>query len=275
MKLPLILNPLYRILAQNTPETIKPTLRGWYNLLNKIVTYGFFNRDIFTAIDFEINSHCNLECSYCPTSFEGGRGTKYMDELMFRKVIDDLATINYSGRVSPHFFGEPLLDERLPRLMAYAREKLPKCQIIIHTNGIRLSKKTYDECMAAGVTGFLVTQHTPKMPRNVQRLVEEKYAKHGTLKVRTLDNLTLFNRSGSVEPKKSRKLKRCFYISDEISVTHLGNVLCTNDFHETTSFGNVKEKSIIEIWRSKEFRKMRKDVMKGKFELEMCKSCIS
>ncbi len=275
MKLPLVLNPLYRIIAQNMPEAIKPTLRGWYNLLNKILTYGYFNRDIFTAIDFEINSHCNLECSYCPTSFEGGRGKKYMDETMFKKVIDDLATINYSGRISPHFFGEPLLDKRLPTLMAYAREKLPKCQIIIHTNGIRLSKEIYDECMAAGVTGFLVTQHTSKVPRNVQRLVDEKYAKHGTLKVRSIDNLTLFNRGGSVKPEKSRKLKRCFYISDEISVTHLGNVLCTNDFHESTSFGNVKDKSIIEIWRGKEFRKMRQDVMSGKFELDMCKSCIS
>lgn len=274
MRLPLVLNSFYRFLAQNTPEKIKPTLRGWYNEINKILTYGFKNRDIFTALDFEINSHCNLECSYCPASFKDGRGNNLMPLDTFKKAIDDLSAINYSGRISPHFFGEPLLDERLPELMGYARNKLPKAKIIIHTNGIRLSKEKYDSCINAGVDGFLVTKHTKTMPKNIVSIIESKYAKHGTLKVRSLDNITLFNRGGSVKPKKERKMKRCYYLSDEISITHTGNVVCTNDFGESHVFGNVNEKSLLDIWNSKEFKTIRKDIRAGVFNIEMCKKCV-
>lgn len=274
MRLPLVLNSFYRFFAQNTPEKIKPALRGWYNEINKILTYGFKNRDIFTALDFEINSHCNLECSYCPASFKDGRGNNLMPLDTFKKAIDDLSAINYSGRISPHFFGEPLLDERLPELMGYARNKLPKAKIIIHTNGIRLSKEKYDSCINAGVDGFLVTKHTKAMPKNIVSIIESKYAKHGTLKIRSLDNITLFNRGGSVKPEKERKMKRCYYLSDEISITHTGNVVCTNDFGESHIFGNVNEKSLLDIWNSKEFKTIRKDIRAGVFNLEMCKKCV-
>ncbi|HHJ4499118.1 SPASM domain-containing protein [Raoultella ornithinolytica] len=274
MRLPLVLNSFYRVFAQNLPETIKPSLRGWYNELNKVFTYGFRNKDIFTALDFEINSHCNLECSYCPTSFKDGRGKHLMPYETFKKAIDDLSKINYSGRISPHFFGEPLLDERLPELMAYARKKLPNAEIIIHTNGIRLSKEKYDACMSAGVTGFLVTKHTKKMPKNIIDIVESKYAEHGTIKVRSIENLTLFNRGGSVKPKKERKMKRCFYLSDEISITHTGNVVCTNDFGESHVFGNVNEKGLLDIWNSEDFKRTRSEIRKGIFKLDMCKKCV-
>lgn len=274
MRLPLVLNSFYRVFAQNIPETIKPTLRGWYNEINKILTYGIIKKDIFTALDFEINSQCNLECSYCPASFKNGRGKHLMPVETFKKTIDDLSVIDYSGRISPHFFGEPLLDERLPELMSYVRRKLPKAQIIIHTNGIRLSREKYDACINAGVDGFLVTKHTKTMPKNVTDILDNKYSKHGTIKVRSLDSLTLFNRGGAVKPKKERKMKRCYYISDEISVTHTGNVVCTNDFNETHVFGNVNDNSILDIWNSEGFRKVRKDVRTGKFTLEMCKKCV-
>lgn len=273
MRLPLVLNSFYRVFAQNLPESIKPSMRGLYNEINKILTYGFREKDIFTALDFEINSHCNLECSYCPASFKDGRGKHLMPFETFKKAIDDLSRINYSGRISPHFFGEPLLDDRLPELMAYAREKLPNAEIIIHTNGIRLSKEKYDACMSAGVTGFLVTKHTKMMPKNIVDIVESKYAEHGAIKVRSIENLTLFNRSGLVKPKKERKMKRCFYLSDEISITHTGNVVCTNDFGETHVFGNVNEYNLLDIWNSNEFKTVRKEIKKGIFNLDMCKKC--
>lgn len=274
MRLPLVLNSFYRVFAQNIPEVIKPTLRGWYNEINKILTYGINRKDIFTALDFEINSQCNLECSYCPASFKDGRGKHLMPVETFKKAVNDLSKINYSGRISPHFFGEPLLDERLPELMAYARKKLPNAEIIIHTNGIRLSKEKYDACMSSGVTGFLVTKHTKTMPKNIVEIVDSKYAKHGTIKVRSIDHLTLFNRGGSVKPKNERKMTNCYYISDEISITHSGNVVCTNDFMETHVFGNVNESDLLEIWNSEEFRKVRKEVRKGVFKLDMCKKCV-
>lgn len=272
MKLPLVMNTFYRLAADNFPESYKPTARGLYNKLNKILTYGFKDSDIFTAIDFEINSQCNLECSYCPSSFKNGRGENYMSEDTYRKVIDDLSAMNYRGRVSPHFFGEPLLDKRLPDLIRYTRTKLTKAAIVIHTNGIKLNENRYLELVKSGVSGFLVTQHTKKLPKSFLD-VYEKYKSNNKIRLRSIQNKTLFNRAGSVDYEQSRKMKRCFYLSDEIAITHKGNVVCTNDFQETHSFGNINETSLIDIWRSDSFKKIRTDVKNGIFELDMCKKC--
>ncbi|HED2543451.1 radical SAM/SPASM domain-containing protein [Raoultella planticola] len=274
MRLPLVLNSFYRVLAQYLPEAIKPSLRGFYNEINKLVTYGLKKKDIFTALDFEINSNCNLECSYCPTSFSNGRGKHLMSFDTFKNAIDNLSSIKYSGRISPHFFGEPLLDDRLPELMSYARKKLPNAEIVIHTNGIRLSREKYDACMSAGVTGFLVTKHTKTMPKNIVDIMQSKYATYGTIKIRTIESLTLFNRGGTVKPKKERKMKKCFYLSDEISITHTGNVVCTNDFLETHIFGNVNKSGLLEVWNDEDFKRIRNEVRKGIFTLDMCKKCV-
>lgn len=273
MQLPLVLNSFYRFMAQNTPETVKPKLRGIYNNINKIATYGFKKQDIFTAIDFEINSQCNLKCSYCPTSYDGGRGVNYMPEEVFKKAVDDLSAIKYSGRLSPHFFGEPLMDKRLPELMAYARKKLPYAQIVIHTNGILLDYEMYKKLTESGVTGFLVTQHTKNFPKSFKAIASDHPESKEVIKVRTLDGLALFNRAGTVKPPIERKMKTCHYISDEISITYTGEVVCTNDFHVTHSFGNVKNDDLLGIWHSPEFRKIRKEVRKGQFNLDMCKKC--
>lgn len=47
MKLPHVMNNIYRFAADNLPESIKPTSRGLYNKVNKIITYGYSHSDIF------------------------------------------------------------------------------------------------------------------------------------------------------------------------------------------------------------------------------------
>lgn len=121
MKLPTLLSKSYVESSKFFPEFMKPTLRGLYYSFTKLLNYCTFN--MFVALDIETTPECNIKCSYCPTAFHN-RGKKLMDEKLFKKIIDELAEIPYKGRLSPHFYGEPLLDNRLPKLLAYAREKL-------------------------------------------------------------------------------------------------------------------------------------------------------
>lgn len=271
MKLPYILSPFYRFMRANTPEEIKPTVRGIYNMLNKYVTYG--RTDIFTALDIEINSKCNLKCSYCPISTET-RGDEYMSEQLFRKILDDLSCFPYSGRISPHFYGEPTLDKRLIDLMRIAREKLPMAQIIVHTNGIKLDRQTYRQLIKAGVNGFLITKHTPNWPKNVLDIYHNETSARKYLRMHDLKKNTLFNRGGTVTLKKARTMNRCFYLSDEIAITHTGEVVCTNDFHITESFGNVTTSHLLnDIWWGEHFSSVRKELQAGTFRFEVCKVC--
>lgn len=85
-----------------------------------VVRYGHW--DFFSDFNIEINTSCNRRCAYCPNSvFERGliANERLMDEAIYCKLIDELATINFRGRLSPQLYGEPLLDRRLVPLMAY------------------------------------------------------------------------------------------------------------------------------------------------------------
>jgi 8-amino-3,8-dideoxy-alpha-D-manno-octulosonate transaminase len=271
MKLPYIMNRFYRFMRIATPEVVKPTTRGVYNMLNKFATYG--RTDIFTALDIETNSRCNLRCSYCPVSVVD-RGDHFMPESLFQKIIDDLSIFPYRGRLSPHFYGDPLIDERLPRLMAYARKKLPLARLIIHTNGIKLTREAYRELIDVGVDGFLITRHMRHWPRTVRDIVEQEPDAKKYVRLQDLQSVGLFNRGGTVKLKKERVLKRCFYLSDEIAIDYRGEVACTNDFFVRESFGNVGDQHLLkDLWWGPRFSMIRKRLRDGHFDLQVCREC--
>lgn len=94
-------------------------------------------------------------------------------------------------------------------------------------------------------------------------------------KIRILEFLKtcLFNRGGLVKPKNTKRLKRCFYICDEIAINYAGDVVCTNDFFAKHSFGNVKNEKLMDIWNKPKFKKLRRDLLFEKFTLDICKYC--
>jgi cyclic pyranopterin phosphate synthase len=266
-----MVNPVYRFMRAHVPESVKPTARGLYNLTNKLVTYG--STEMFSAVAIEINSKCNLKCAYCPISTHS-RGDEHMPESLFTKILDDIGSFPYRGKLSPHFYGEPTLDERLVGLMGLARKRVPGAELIIHSNGINLTRVRYRELIDVGVDGFIVTRHTPRWPKNILAIQEHEPDAARYLRTHDLENSVLFNRGGTVSPTKTRRLNRCFYLSDEIAITHDGEVICCNDFHVTESFGNVKDRHLLnDIWWGEEFVKCRRDLRRGRFNLEVCRVC--
>ena len=82
--------------------------------------------DLLTTVHIETRTRCNSLCSYCAANPKfDRRDDKCMTEETYRKIIDGLAEINYSRRVSPYCNNEPLLDDNIYSYVAYAREKLP------------------------------------------------------------------------------------------------------------------------------------------------------
>lgn len=96
-----------------------------------------------------------------------------MDTNVYTKIIDELSEINYNGRVYPHFYGEPLLDKRLPQLIEYTRKKLPLATIVVYSNGDYLTKELFNRLIASGVDGFVITQHDAGMPKTMKQLFNQ------------------------------------------------------------------------------------------------------
>lgn len=252
-----------------------------HNLRYRVI-YGM--EDFFDYISLETTTHCNLRCKFCPNNkYERGlfKNKKLMNEKLFKKIISELSEINYCGQLLFHFYGEPLTDERLPDLVKYAREKLPKAELQVNTNGFLLTIPLYRKLINSGLDFFYITQYGRSAPPRIKELFSylrkssEKYTK---IKYRVLgESIALSNRGGEINIKNPVDYERpiCAYPRNIVHVDYEGNVvLCCNDYHSSVKFGNLNNEKLLEIWNKPSYRRLRKELKKKIFKLPICKKCV-
>lgn len=237
--------------------------------------------DFFMVVEVETTTACNRRCSYCPNAhFERGllQNQRRMSETLFDRLLDQLADLRFTGRISPHFYGEPLLDERLERLVSKCRSRLPLAKVVVFSNGDYLTVGRYVSLVEAGVDGFLITQHCQKELKGVTAVQAHRRA-HGARGVRfdfrTFDAETeLSNRGGLVQHTVLETKVDCDIPAENVTINHEGDViLCCNDYFGTVSFGNISSEHLGDIWNKPHYRRLRTQLKKGRFELEICKRC--
>lgn len=245
-----------------------------YNLLYYKYPYMFF------SIEIDIYNVCNRRnCPYCPNSIYKVNPHK-MDEELFYKIIDELATMRYNGRILLHRYGEPLLDERLDKFVRYIKSKCQRARIEIFTNGDFLDYPRFRELVEAGVDYFEITQHS-----NCLSEANLSLFKNATLEDRWHFSfimgaqLYLCNRAGIFESIREtyfqNKSRPCIYPWHALVVDSYGRVvLCCNDYHSSVVLGDLNQQNILEIWKSKKFSKIRKELIRGNRDIfEICKKC--
>ncbi|MBN2420739.1 radical SAM protein, partial [Candidatus Woesearchaeota archaeon] len=159
---------LIKIYRTVTPKKIRAVVgKLFYNKL-------YANKSqskMFPHIAIELNTSCTRRCSYCPNSiYDRGliKNEKLMKEQLFKKIINELSADKYFGIVNFSFYGEPLLDKRLPRLVKYTREKLPNANLQVTTNGDLLNLDLYKKLAEAKIDKILITRHDPTVPEGVK-----------------------------------------------------------------------------------------------------------
>ncbi len=98
----------------------------------------------------EVGNHCNLNCTTCANDkIKRARG--YMDILLYKKIIDEIAEHNPLTRVWLDFYGEPLLVRyKLYYMIDYAKKKGLK-SININTNGTLLNYEMAEMLLDSGI----------------------------------------------------------------------------------------------------------------------------
>lgn len=108
--------------------------------------------------------YCNFRCCYCLHSLseeqlrEKGFQRQYMDFDLYRKAIDNAASVNW--RMKAMIFaghGEPLLHPRIADMVAYAKEKGVTDRAEIVTNGSLLTAELSDALIGAGLDRLRVS----------------------------------------------------------------------------------------------------------------------
>jgi len=267
-----VLNYIYQL---KKPHFIEKILYSGYTTLYSIrnlVLHG--DRHLFRNVAIEISTTCNRKCIYCPNS-KYNLPPKKMPIKLYHLIINQLKVIKFSGSLYFHFYNEPLLDSRLASLVKIAKKALPNCFIRIFTNGDFLNQTNISKLIHSGVFEFVVTQHQPsstEWQKNLKTLTK-KFPK--TISLQSLTHTPLSNRGGLIQVTNKENRKNCIDPLQTLQIDIDGNIiLCCNDYFRSQKFGNLKEKSIIDIWNDVNYKTIRYELRKGVTNLPICKKCL-
>ncbi|MDP8202440.1 MAG: SPASM domain-containing protein [Candidatus Tenebribacter burtonii] len=243
------------------------------NIIRKFVLRRQFKKGWFVSTNLETYGYCNRECDFC---FNNKRFTQRkkgeMPIKLWEKIINELSEMNFAGRISPHFYGEPLMDKRLPDLIHYARRSCKNSYISLFTNGDFLSEDLFVKLIRAGVNIFLITNYEDLENRHFEFL-RNKYPGHVIL--RSYKDFKKTNRAGELFDEKKLLTTPCLRPASQLVINWDGSILlCCMDYYAKETFGNINTQSIKDIWSSKEFINKRELLRLGKrASIPICKYC--
>ncbi len=232
-----------------------------------------YKRTGLVSTNIETNSICNRTCEFCfnHPRFEKRKQGKMTVEL-WHKIIDQLAEIHFSGRIGPHFFNEPLLDDRLPDLIEYARKKLPYAWIQINSNGDFLSEEVLLNLYTKGVNYFFITDYD-EIEKTELKDLENKYP--ALISIAKNSEMWRTDRGGEIFHKKKMLDTPCLRPSSQIVINWEGEVLlCCMDYYARYSFGNLKDHDLFSIWWDKKFISVRQKIRQSRQQgFPVCYNC--
>ena len=103
-------------------------------------------------LQFETTSTCNAACHFCvyPQVASMRRGN-LMGMDLFKKIVDEAATIPSIAVYSLQGLGEPLLDPTIVEKIKYIKDKDPNSRIELFTNGVPATYQKLDALQEAGL----------------------------------------------------------------------------------------------------------------------------
>jgi radical SAM protein with 4Fe4S-binding SPASM domain len=262
-----------------------------------------------TPLNWKINhvqvqtiSWCNRSCAFCPSQ-KFPRKLEFMSLETYQRVLEELASLEFSGRFSPYLQGEPLLDNRMPELLAMARQTLPRAKILIQTNGDALTVEKGLALFEAGLHKLIVNcydNHGDQVSR-MQDIAREMARRHSSLSyieggfyrmIRsehhaqisreiTIEDKTWWkedtreNWAGNIPGALKEPLRKsCFRAFEQLYVHYNGNVvLCCCDWKGEVVFGNLMQASLPEVYSSPVAAKYRKNLAKKNRKMKLCEVC--
>lgn len=234
--------------------------------------------DRFHRVEVETTSCCNRRCRYCPVSYRP-RPPHQMEEALFLSILDQLGAMGFRGRFSPHFYGEPLLDRRMPGLVREVRRRVPGAMVVVYTNGDLLDSDTTRELLGAGVGLFIATwedEEPPALRQTRAALGPVAFRSHFVVRQFSRDVASPYNRGGKILfPHRELHMKACLAAASKVVVDAWGKVkLCSNDYFGQEDWGDLHTVDLAGLWRRSDYREARRELLRGVFRKRVCRECV-
>jgi MoaA/NifB/PqqE/SkfB family radical SAM enzyme len=101
-------------------------------------------------VELEITSKCQASCPMCIRNIQGGPVNQYLPinewafddfvKIFTEEIIDQIGEFVFSGS-----FGDPVMNDDLPKMCEYLKSKKPNVTIRIHTNGSMRKKQWWKD----------------------------------------------------------------------------------------------------------------------------------
>lgn len=157
INIPIIADPVFRY-QQHTllnDSSISLTDSEIEALLEEIPEDKPITHLLHSEVRYEVTDHCNANCIMCPREeHEHGREHGIMDQAKYERSIDEVVELG-AKKVVLTGFGEPMLDKKLEKKIAYAKDKGLSTYFI--TNGSVLTDKRAQGILEAGLDEMRVS----------------------------------------------------------------------------------------------------------------------
>jgi hypothetical protein len=274
-------------------------------------------RDLFARsvnfVEIETHSYCNRRCWFCPNSYIDRRTErKYLPAKAYLRILEDLKSIHYHGRFYFSHYNEPFGDDILFERLAQARDRLPRGDLRIHSNGDFLTRAKLDRAIQLGAnhlelgiylangvtwTREAAERHLGRVANRLHLTFQGRFEapgerityegrRNGTRIFAFCPNYTIDGicRGGSVEGVPSKPVPRtspCLYAFTDLYVEYSGRVMpCCNlrsdiEQHKGLSFGKVDDfpGRIFEVWASDRAAGWRRAMLPYGAKPGPCVSC--
>lgn len=246
----------------------------------------FKGDELFDHIEIETINRCNGICSFCPVNHNvDKREFKKMDKSLFKKIIDELAEINYSGHIALFSNNEPFLDENIIEYHEYMRDKLPNAWRYLMTNGTLLTMELFKQVIEC-LDELVIDNYNQelKLIPNAQKILDfceehPEYKQKVTIILRK-PNEVLTNRGGDAPNRvgnfdgEKEGNTSCLLPFKQLIIRPDGKVsLCCNDALGSCTMGDVSKNSILEVWNNEAFQEVREKIRTGRKNLIKCRYC--
>jgi len=252
----------------------------------------FKNSKILMPSVFEISNSgmCNRKCAFCPRSDPNyEHKNEFIAEGMYKKFVDEIAQHQYSGTIIFSGYVEPLLHKRIYSDIKYTKEKLPKVNIELITNGDPLNDARTLKLFNNGLDVLLISAYDgpeqvikfQKMMRRI-KVEENKFVIRKRYYGEDKDfGITISNRAGNLvnSDYKIPALKKalndpCNYPFYTFFIDYNGDVqMCSHDWGKKYVIGNIKNEKIIDIWKSEKYLFARKKLLNTNRNFSPCNKC--
>ncbi len=238
---------------------------------------------LFDHVEIETVNRCNGNCDFCPVSRKNDtREYKEMPQELFEKIIDELAELNYSGKLALFSNNEPFLDEKIIERHRYARVKLPNARLHLFTNGTLLTLEKFIEIVdlldELIIDNYQQELHLIKPCQIIAEYCKEhpELTRKVTIVLRKPHEI-LSSRGGDAPNRKqlvSYGEDRCILPYKQLIIRPDGKVsLCCNDPLGKNTLGDVSKDSLVDVWFNDRFKMVRKCLYEGRKNWKHCEFC--